>query len=127
MDHFMGLFLATTLLIGIWSGHILVRKIEFSAFDLRVPIVAFCTIGIILVTLSLVNRSNLLSGVFGILGIIFFWNGIESHHQENRVKRGHAPANPLNPRHQRILMNFPSATTVNLLKHNHSITGEELP
>lgn len=105
----------------------LVRWIEFNTIDLRYPAALFFLTGISLAGISLFTRSNLLSGVLGILGIIFFWNGIETRHQEKRVKQGHAPANPANPRHQRILKENPDATTENLLKHNHLIGKGGLP
>jgi len=124
MNQFTGLLLGLTVIAGIWTGHILVRRIEFSTVHLKIPIVAFFSTGILLAILSLFSKSNLLSGVLGILGIIFFWNGIETHHQENRVKKGHAPANPQNPRHRQILVDYPSATIENILKHDHSLHGE---
>jgi short subunit fatty acids transporter len=123
MNHFNGLILGITVIAGIWSGHVLVRQIEFTTSDLRVPVILFFMVGILLACLSLVIQSDILSGVLGILGIILFWNGIEIRHQEKRVRKGHAPANQANPRHQRILMEYPEATTENLLKHDHSIRG----
>ncbi len=125
MHHFAGILFGITTIAGIWIGHVLVRKVEFTSADLRLPIYAFFTLGGGLVLISLFSTSNLISGVFGILGVIFLWNGIETGHQEKRVKRGHTPANPNNPRHRQILRNFPTATTENLLKHNHSIRPEK--
>jgi hypothetical protein len=44
------------------------------------------------------------------------FDGFELSRQERRIIRGHAPANPDNPRHAKILKEYPSATTVDLLK-----------
>jgi hypothetical protein len=43
------------------------------------------------------------------------WDALELFRQQRRVERGHAPANPLNPRHARILAECPAATTLDLL------------
>ena len=43
------------------------------------------------------------------------WDGIEFWRQQRRVWKGHAPANPSNPRHLRILSESSLATTFDLL------------
>jgi hypothetical protein len=60
----------------------------------------------------------LLSATTGILGFTFLWDALELTRQQNRIKKGHAPANPDNPRHARILQEHASATTVDLLKRD---------
>ena len=67
-------------------------------------------------SLSTVNR--LLSTAAGILGITFLWDALEFVRQEKRIKKGHAPANPFNPRHAQILANYPSAIAIDLLKRD---------
>jgi hypothetical protein len=57
-----------------------------------------------------------LSAACGILGTTLLWDALELRRQERRVRKGHAPANPRNPRHARILAESPAATTLNLLK-----------
>jgi len=53
----------------------------------------------------------------GILGITLLWDAFEIYRQQNRVKHGHAPANPNNPRHARFLADpHFHATTEDLLK-----------
>ena len=52
-----------------------------------------------------------------ILGITLLWDALEFTRQQKRVKKGHAPANPHNPRHAKILAEHPTATTLDLLKH----------
>jgi hypothetical protein len=56
--------------------------------------------------------------VFGILGITLLFDALEFTPQQNRVKKGHAPANPNNPRHIKILAGYASATTIDLLKRD---------
>ncbi len=65
-------------------------------------------------SLSIANRP--LSVVFGILGITLLFDALELTRQQKRIKKGHAPANPNNPRHARILAAHSSATTLDLLK-----------
>jgi len=124
MNHFTGLILGVTVIAGIWGGHVLVRRVEYYSVDLRMPVTFFFITGIGLAGLSVLSKPDWLSGILGIMGIILFWNGIETRHQEKRVKKGYAPANPANPRHQQILQEFPNATTEVLLKHDHSIGKE---
>lgn len=104
--------------LGIWLGHVSVRAIERKATKLWPPIVAALALGLILETGSLITDHRLLSTAFGILGITILWDALEFVRQERRVKKGHAPANPDNPRHARILAEYPSATTLELLKRD---------
>jgi len=53
--------------------------------------------------------------MFGILGVTLLWDALEFYRQQRRIQRGHAPANPNNPRHARILAEFTSATTIDWL------------
>ncbi len=55
--------------------------------------------------------------ILGILGVTVLWDAVELFRQQNRVRRGHAPANPHNPRHRRFLEEPNSfATTIDVLK-----------
>jgi len=58
------------------------------------------------------------SAVCGILGITLLWDSLEFYRQQNRIRGGHAPANPHNPRHAHILATHPTATTVDWLERN---------
>jgi len=102
--------------LGIWLGHVSVRRIEFHAASLRLPILLFIGAGLILEALSLLTSSRTLSAALGILGITLLWDALELTRQQRRVCIGHAPANPRNPRHARILEMYPSATTEDLLE-----------
>ena len=67
--------------------------------------------------LSVSNRS--LSTIFGILGITLLWDSLELRRQASRVRKGHAPANPTNPRHAAMLAEPDSAaTTIDVLKRD---------
>lgn len=73
-------------------------------------------LGIGLLTASFLTPNLILSTICGILAVTLLWDALElAVRQPNRVKHGHAPANPNNPRHARILATHPSATTIDLL------------
>ncbi len=102
--------------LSIWFGHVAVRKIEATSPALWPPIVLFVACGLGLEWLSL-RTSVALSTACGIAGITLLWDGLELLRQQARVRRGHAPANPRNPRHARMLADPQArATTSNLLQ-----------
>jgi hypothetical protein len=126
--NFTGLIAAISAFLGIWLGHVSVRAIESKATKLWPPIVIALALGFILEAGSLITDHRLLSTALGILGITILWDALEFVRQEKRVKKGHAPANPHNPRHARILADYPLATTLDLLKRDpigHSVTPDE--
>jgi hypothetical protein len=112
----LGVIAAFSAFLGIWLGHVAVRKIEFLSPTLWLPTMIFMGLGITCETFSLFTAHRPLSTVLGILGITFLWDALEFTRQQRRVRKGHAPANPRNPRHANILAKFPTATTVDLLK-----------
>jgi len=112
----LGLASALAAFLGIWLGHVTVRKVEAAAPILWPPILIALALGLGLETWSLVTDSRIISAFTGILGITVLWDALEFVRQEKRIKKGHAPANPTNPRHARILTVYPAATTINLLK-----------
>ena len=70
-----------------------------------------------------------LSATLGIIGITFLWDSIEFFRQHQRIKKGHAPANPANPRHARLLAKNNQATTIDWLDRNpigRQLSPEEL-
>ena len=126
--NFTGIVAALAVFLGIWLGHVSVRAIERRATKLWPPIVLALVIGLALEAWSLITDDRLLSTALGILGITILWDALEFLRQERRVKKGHAPANPSNPRHARILAAYPSATTLDLLKRNptgHPVAPDE--
>ncbi|MEW5870363.1 MAG: DUF4491 family protein [Chloroflexota bacterium] len=102
--------------LGVWLGHVLVRELEYRAARLALPALGFALAGILLESGALLTASAPLSAGLGILGITALWGCAELFRQQRRVVRGHAPANPSNPRHARILERYPTATTLNLLE-----------
>jgi len=124
----LGLAAGITTFLGVWMGHLLVRKLEFQSSSLSLPAACFALTGIALELGSLLFNSPLLSAILGILGITALWDALELFRQQKRVIRGRAPANPSNPRHARILEQFPSAITINLLKRDpvgHTVSADE--
>lgn len=114
----LGMVAAATAFLTIWGGHVAVRKIEFLSPTIWIPSTIFAILGLTAEWLSLSTFDLRLSTVFGILGITLLFDAFELFRQQNRIKHGHAPANPNNPRHAAILAN-PNfhATTKDLLKH----------
>lgn len=104
--------------LGIWWGHVAVRYFEARLVDIRPAMMICVLLGLGMWTGALVAESAPVSVALGIFGVTFLWDGYEFYRQEKRVKIGHAPANPRNLRHARILAKFPSATTLDLLKRN---------
>jgi hypothetical protein len=128
--NWLGLIAAATAFLSIWVGHVAVRKIEAASRTIWVPTVAAIVLGVSLEYFSLIVDNLLLKTAFGITGIALLWDALEFTRQQNRVKHGHAPANPNNPRHARILKEHPSATTVDLLNREPTgsqITGQRTP
>jgi hypothetical protein len=117
----LGVIAAFSAFLGIWLGHVAVRKIEFLSPTLWLPTAAFAVLGILLEYWSLITDHWSLNTTLGILGITFLWDALEFTRQQRRVRKGHAPANPRNPRHANILVKYPTATTVDLLKERRSL------
>ena len=114
----IGLTAALAAFLGIWLGHVSVRIIERNAKVLWQPIIIAVVLGLALEIWSLFTENWLLNTALGILGITILWDALEFIRQEKRIKKGHAPANPSNPRHAQILADYPSATTLDLLKRS---------
>ena len=114
--NFIGLIAALTAFFSIWFGHVAVRKIEFISPTIWLPTSIFAALGLIVEFLSLFAANHSLSTALGILGITLLFDALEFSRQQNRIKKGHAPANPDNPRHVQILAEQPAATTLDLLK-----------
>jgi hypothetical protein len=116
--NWIGLVAALTAFFSIWSGHVAVRKIEFLSPTVWFPTTIFAVLGLIVEFISLSTPQRLPSTFFGILGITLLFDALEFTRQQTRIKKGHAPANPNNPRHARILADHSSATTFDFLKRD---------
>ena len=97
--NFIGVVAALAAFLSIWFGHAAVRKIEFISPTLWLPSTIFAVCGLLAEYLSLTTIHRILSTVFGIAGITFLFDTLEFIRQQRRVRKGHAPANPNNPRH----------------------------
>ncbi|HSL28858.1 MAG TPA: DUF4491 family protein [Anaerolineales bacterium] len=116
--NYLGFVAAASTFVGIWFGHVAVRRIESVSATIWLPTLIFASIGFALEWLALSTFNLALSTASGILGFTFLWDALEFTRQQNRIKKGHAPANPDNPRHARLLKEHPSATTLDLLKRD---------
>jgi len=112
----LGIIAAITAFLAIWIGHVAVRKIEANARVIAVPIVVSIILGLVTEYGSLITVNRQLSTALGILGVTLLWDALEFVRQQKRIIKGHAPANPNNPRHAAILAQYPSATTKDWLK-----------
>lgn len=115
--NFIGVIAALGTFFSVWFGHVAVRKIEFSSRTIWIPTVIFAALGILTEYVALITDNRLLNTALGILGITLLFDALEFTRQQRRIKKGHAPANPNNPRHALILAdsNF-HATTLDMLK-----------
>jgi Domain of unknown function (DUF4491) len=116
--NYVGLVAAASTFTGIWFGHVAVRKIESISPTIWLPTAAFALVGSLFEWFSLLTSHVLLSTATGILGITFLFDAIEFSRQQNRIRKGHAPANPNNPRHARLMREYPSVITLDLLKRD---------
>lgn len=128
--NFIGLAAALATFFGVWLGHVSVRKIEREAIRLWMPTLMFIGLGFALLAASFRTSNLPLSTASGILAVTLFWDAFEvSIRQPNRIKHGHAPANPRNPRHAKILAEHPNATIADLLDRDpigRAYTTDEL-
>ncbi len=113
MLQFAGFWMALATFLGIWWGHVGVRWLEAHVRNIWPSVVVLASSGLILNVIAVVLPSLLpaasadllltLSGVASIIGITLMWDALEMYRQQNRIKHGHAPANPHNPRHAAYL------------------------
>ena len=114
--NWIGIASASATFFGVWIGHVSVRKIEREVEHIWIPATLALLFGIGLVLASFLTSSLFLSTICGILAVTLLWDTLElGVRQPNRIKHGHAPANPNNPRHAEILATYPTATTIDWL------------
>jgi hypothetical protein len=114
--NWLGLASAVATFLGVWIGHVSVRKIERQVERIWIPATLALLFGLGLELASLLTSSLILSTIFGILGVTLLWDSLElAYRQPKRVKEGYAPANPNNPRHAQILATHPQATAFDWL------------
>ncbi len=110
----LGLVAALVTFGAVWLGHVAVRAIEARAPVLWPPIAGAVVLGLACEAGALLAGSLTVSAALGIAGVTLLWDGLEFVRQDRRVARGHAPANPHNPRHARYLA-AGTATIANVL------------
>lgn len=113
--NFIGLAAALATFFGVWLGHVSVRKIERETVNLWRPALIAIALGTGLEIAALLTPSLILSAMGSILGVTLLWDALEFYRQQKRIKHGHAPAKPNNPRHAKILAEYPESTTIDWL------------
>ncbi len=98
----IGLVAAAATFFSVWAGHVAVRAIEARVARLWIPIAVSAGLGLALEVAALFSPLPV-SAALGIVGITLLWDALEFRRQHGRVARGHAPANPMNPRHARLI------------------------
>jgi hypothetical protein len=117
--NWLGLASAAATFLGVWIGHVSVRKIEREVERIWIPSTVALLSGIGLELASFLTPNLILSTICGILGITLLWDALElAVRQPKRVREGHAPANPNNRRHAQILATCPRATIFDWLNRN---------
>lgn len=120
----IGFVAGITTFLTIWFGHVMVREVERRVHSILPPILICIGIALACFYISLQTNSLILSSFLGILGVTFLWDALEFYRQEQRIKKGHAPANADNPRHAEILRKYSKATTQDLLKREPGTISE---
>lgn len=127
--NYLGLVAALSGFLSVWLGHVAVRKIEAHAPTLWIPAGGALLLGLVVEVVSVMSENLYIAAVCGILGVTLFWDALEFYRQQKRVKQGHAPANPNNPRHAHILAAYPAASTLVMLARHprgQKYSAEEL-
>ncbi len=115
MLQFAGFWMALVMFLGIWWGHVSVRWLEYRIRVIWPSIVALAVAGLALNVYALFAPNLTISGVSSVIGVTLLWDAFEVYRQQKRVQKGHAPANPRNPRHAAYLR-AGGATTDDLLE-----------
>jgi hypothetical protein len=115
MVQLTGVWMALATFLGIWGGHVGVRWLEARSTNILPPAIGLTLAGLGLNIYSMFAPNLTLAGVSSIIGITLLWDAFELFRQQKRVQKGHAPANPNNPRHAAYLAQYPTATTEDLI------------
>ncbi len=110
----LGLVAALTAFLSIWIGHVAVRKVEAAAARLWIPMTLAALAGTALLLAALRIPGRSVSMACGITGMALLWDVLELQRQARRVRIGHAPANPKNPRHAATLAALHIQTSTSL-------------
>lgn len=115
-----GFWMAMATFLAIWWGHVGVRWLEAHSVRVGPPAALLVAAGLGLNLFALFSTSLTVAGVASIVGITLLWDAFELFRQQRRVQKGHAPANPNNPRHAAYLAAGGRATTEDLLDREPS-------
>lgn len=128
--NWIGVACAVATFLGVWLGHVSVRRIERQVERIWIPAAIAFGFGLGLELASLRTGNLVVAAMCSILGVTLLWDSLElAVRQPRRIREGHAPANPNNPRHQRILSTHPNATTIDWLDRDprgHPYSADEL-
>ena len=125
--NWIGVVAAAATFFGVWFGHVGVRKMEYRSPTIWLPTIIALALGLTLELGALLSHNLYVSGALGIVGMTVLWDALEFRRQHKRVTKGHAPANPDNPRHAQLL-DAGKATTIDWLDRDpigRSMTAEE--
>ena len=122
----IGFVAAVATFLSVWLGHVSVRKIEYHTPQLWPLMLIAALLGLTLELGALLSDNLYVSAVLGIAGITVLFDALEFRRQFKRVKKGHAPANPHNPRHAPLLATG-QATTIEWLDREPTghLVGEQ--
>jgi hypothetical protein len=95
LEYHIGAHIAWAVAALIGLGHVAVRKLSYRYGTKPAPF--FLGLGLAFLGLSLLVTSNLASAALGIVRMTTLWDAVEFVRQEERIRRGHAPANPDRP------------------------------
>ena len=113
--NWIGAVAALATFLGVWLGHVAVRKIEYSSATVWLPVSIALILGLACESAAAMTANDLVSAGFGIFGITLLWDGLEFFRQQKRVRKGHARANPQNPRHNMMKAQGAAVTTIDWL------------
>jgi hypothetical protein len=109
--NWIGVVAALATFFSVWLGHVSVRAIEYRAASLTRPTVIYLSLSAAAYLGSVLSSSVVLSAALGIAGTTLWFDALELRRQYKRVVKGHALANPQNPRHTPHLTSGQATTT----------------
>lgn len=108
--NWIGVVAALATFFSVWLGHVSVRAVEYRAASLTRPTIIYLALSAA-AYLGSVLSGNALAIALGIIATTLWFDALELRRQYKRVVKGHAPANPQNPRHVPYLTNGHATTT----------------
>jgi len=112
--NWLGVVAAIATFVSVWLGHVSVRAVEYRAASLTPPTLVYLTLSAAAYLGSALSANLPVSAALGIAATTLWFDALELRRQYKRVIKGHAPANPHNPRHAPHLA-AGHATTTNWL------------